>query len=221
LSAPSFTIHLKDIPKVSQSIAIEPSQYFFNMHFATLVAAASASFLLPTIVASPATYPPSPNDVARRGYVLERDNTPHDVYLEDDENHRVSSELERVFGVVKSIPDEVLEKGDDETDKWMVEHGHRPQHDKREVLDRDLEDRGFWDVAKCVGAITAFIASNAIGAAKLLRIKKYIEALGGVREAAELLLKASTTAERLKEGGEALALLAGEILGTSMVSNNC
>ena len=72
-----------------------------------------------------------------------------------------------------------------------------------------------------MGAITAFIASNAIGAAKIIRIKKYIEALGGVRESAKLLLQASNNLERLKEGGEALALLAGEILGVPLISNNC
>lgn len=89
------------------------------------------------------------------------------------------------------------------------------------LLSRDLIERGFVETLKCAGAIAAFIASNAIAAAKIIRIKKYIEALGGVKEAAELLLKASTTAERLKEGGEALALLAGEILGFSLISNNC
>lgn len=74
---------------------------------------------------------------------------------------------------------------------------------------------------RCAAAITAFIASNAIGAAKILRIRKYIEALGGVRASAKLLLEASNTAERLKEGGEALALLAGEILGFPLVRKNC
>lgn len=74
---------------------------------------------------------------------------------------------------------------------------------------------------RCVGAITAFIASNAIGAAKIFRIKKYIEALGGVRESAKLLLQASNNLERLKEGGEVLALLAGEILGVPLIANNC
>jgi hypothetical protein len=188
------------------------------MHFATLFAAFSASILLPTIIASPATSPLAP---ARRSQLLPREEAPHDLYLKDDADHTILGELERVFATLKEVPDEVLEKGDDETDKWMVEHGYRPTHDKREVFDRDLEDRQFWDVAKCAGAIAAFIASNALAAAKLLRIKKYIEALGGVKESAELLLKASTTAERLQEGGQALALLAGEILGVSMISNNC
>jgi hypothetical protein len=190
------------------------------MHFTSLIAAASASLLLPTIIASPVTSPQAPADLARRSQLIDREAA-QDLYLKDDDDHKVWGEIEKVFGAIAEVPYEVLEKGDEETDKWMKEHGYRPTKDKREILDRDLEDRGFWDVAKCVGAISAFIASNAIGAAKLLRIKKYIEALGGIKKSAELLLKASTTAERLKEGGEALALLAGEILGTSLIANNC
>lgn len=183
------------------------------MHFATLFAAASATLLLPTIIATPVS---SPVDLARRGEVLARDNAADELNLKDDDDHKVWAELERVFGAIEEIPDEVLEKGDDETDKWLVEHGYRAHHDKR-----DLEDRGFFDVARCVAAIAAFIGSNAIAAAKILRIKKYIEALGGIRKSAELLLKASNAEERLKYGGEALALLAGEILGTGIIAKNC
>ena len=162
------------------------------MHFTTLFAAASASLLLPSIIASPASFPVTPT---RRNQLLPRDEGVHDLYLKDDADHTILGELEKVFATLEEIPDEVLEEGDDETDKWMVEHGYRPAHDKREVLNRDLEDRQFWDVAKCAGAIAAFIASNALAAAKLLRIKQYIAALGGVRKSAELLLKASTNAE--------------------------
>lgn len=196
------------------------------MHFTTFLAAACASLFIPSIIASPITSPFTPADLARRGHLLARDQSKPDLYLKDDDDHMVEAELERVFGVIEEIPDEVLEQGDEATDKWLVEHGYRATPDKRDLSgqdleDRDLADRGFWDVTKCVGAIAAFIASNLIGAAKILRIKKYIEALGGLRRSAELLLKASTPAERLREGGEILALLAGEILGTSMVSNNC
>ena len=201
------------------------------MHFTALTASALASLsLFPAVLASPvaASEPAAePATLARRNELVARVEPLHDTYLKDDDEHQIGGTLEHVFDVLTTIPDQVLQDGDDATDKWLKEHGHRPATTKRAVaattgeVAADLEDRGFWDVAKCAGAIAAFIASNAIGAAKLLRIKKYIEALGGVRKAAELLLKASNNAERLKEGGEALALLAGEILGVSMVSNNC
>ncbi|KAF7511792.1 hypothetical protein GJ744_003523 [Endocarpon pusillum] len=186
------------------------------MHFATLFVTASAALLLPTIIATPVLSPLAPVGLARRGEVLARENAAHDLYLKDDDDHKIWAELEKVFSTIEEIPDEVLEKGDDETDKWLVEHGYRAQHDKR-----DLEDRDFFDVAKCVAAITAFVGSNAIAAAKILRIKRYINSLGGIRKSAELLLKASNAEERLKYGGEALALLAGEILGTAIIANNC
>ncbi len=191
------------------------------MCFASLFATVSTPLLLPTIIASPVTSPLAPADLTRRGQLLQRDVSAHDLYLKGDDDHEIWGAVENIFGAINDNPDEILEKGDEETDKWMVEHGYRSRQDKREGLDRDREDRNFIDVAKCAGAIAAFIASNAIAAAKLLRIKKYIEALGGVKASAELLLKASTNAERLKEGGEALALLAGEILGFSLISNSC
>lgn len=67
----------------------------------------------------------------------------------------------------------------------------------------------------------AFIGTNIVSAAKLLRIKKYIQALGGVRKAAELLLKASNWEERLRIGGGALVGLAAEFFGFYLITNNC
>lgn len=192
------------------------------MHFINLIAMASASLLfLPATIASLITSPLGPAELARRGQMLARNDPGHDLTFKDDDDHQVHAELEKVFGVLEDIPDEVLEEGDDATDKWMVEHGYRPEHAKRDLSGRDLVDRGAYEIARCAAAIAAFIASNSIAAAKLLRIKKYVRALGGVRTAAELLLKATTVAERLQYGGEALALLAGEFFGTSLITNNC
>jgi hypothetical protein len=153
--------------------------------------------------------------------MLARNDPGRELAFEDVDEHQVFAKLKKVFGALSETPDGVLEAGDEETDKWMVEHDYRPKHDKRDLSGRDPVDRGAYEVAKCAAAIAAFIASNSIAAAKLLRIKKYIRALGGVRTAAELLLKATTAAERLQCGGEALALLAGEFFGTSLITNNC
>ena len=195
--------------------------YLQHVLCSSTAVALTSLYFTPTIIASPVTSQLAPTNLARDGQILAQNDSVHDLYLKDDDGHKVADELEKAFEAIHDIPDEILEKDDDETDKWLIEHGHCSKHDKRDLLDRGIEDRGFWDVVRCVGAIAAFIASNSIGAAKLLRIKEYIEALGGVRASAELLLKASTTAERLKEGGEALALLAGEFLGVSLISNNC
>lgn len=213
------------------------------MHFlsSTVVVALATLHLVPAVIASPRASsdlaPATEGITAPRGLeLIERDDDDHhDLHFKDDDEHQVWASVEKAFSIIDSIPDEVLEKGDDATDKWLIAHGHRTPNSKKTppTLRRDpiqnreagsiadLVERSFWSVARCVGAITAFIASNAVGAAKLLRIKKYIKALGGIRKSAKLLLKASNNQERLKEGGEALLLLAGEILGTSSIANNC
>lgn len=84
-----------------------------------------------------------------------------------------------------------------------------------------VADPSFWEIAKCVAAITWLIGSNIVIVAKLIKIKKYIAALGGIRRSAELMIRASTWEERLRIGGGALVGLASEVLGISAVRNNC
>ena len=73
-------------------------------------------------------------------------------------------------------------------------------------------------ISKCVVAIVHLLGTTAIPAAKLLRIKKCIKALGGTKQAIKLVLGATSPAEKLKVGGQALA---AELLGISTVKNNC
>jgi hypothetical protein len=142
------------------------------------------------------------------------------------------SALDRLLAAIDDIPDDILEQGDEALHKWLVEHGYREGNEK---LKRDddtdvlaLLTRGelaarasIWKIAKCVASIVQLLATTAVPAAKLLRIKKYIKALGGTKDAVKLLLGATTKAEKLKVGGEALVALAAELLGISTVKNNC
>lgn len=84
-----------------------------------------------------------------------------------------------------------------------------------------VADPSAWQVTKCAAAITWVIGSTVFAAAKILRIKKYIAALGGIKSAATLLMGATTAAERLEIGGSALMNLASEILGIAAVQDNC
>lgn len=84
-----------------------------------------------------------------------------------------------------------------------------------------IADPSAWQVAKCAAAITVAIGSGVFAAAKLVKIKRYIKALGGVKEAAKLLLGATTWAEKAKAGGSALVGLASEILGVKEIQDNC
>ncbi|KAK0703000.1 hypothetical protein B0T26DRAFT_626149, partial [Lasiosphaeria miniovina] len=144
------------------------------------------------------------------------------------------SPLDKLLDQIDAIPDAVLEAGDDALHKYLVDHGIRAPDAKlrRDVSDEadfsavvarsELEARtSVWKIAKCIAAIVKLLGTTAIPAAKLLRIKKYIKLLGGVKKAVKLLLKAKTRAQRLKLGGKALVNLAAELLGISSVKKNC
>jgi hypothetical protein len=135
--------------------------------------------------------------------------------------------LQWALDTILSIPDSILLAGDNATSQYIQTHSpytSSPLYTSfpsAAVSPSDLADLGFWDTLKCAAAIVAFIGTNIVSAAKLLRIKKYIAALGGVRKAAELLLKASNWEERLKIGGGALVGLAAEFFGFTLITNNC
>ncbi|KAG7291364.1 hypothetical protein NEMBOFW57_001380 [Staphylotrichum longicolle] len=142
--------------------------------------------------------------------------------------------LDRILAEIDEIPDEVLEKGDEALHQWLVAHGNRAGNEKlkrddaSEAENLSILERGelaarasIWKIAKCVAAIVQLLGTTAVPAAKLLRIKKYIKALGGAKKAVKLLLGATTKAERLKAGGQALVSLASELLGISTVKKNC
>ncbi|MGL6234428.1 MAG: hypothetical protein ACRC20_03705 [Segniliparus sp.] len=81
-----------------------------------------------------------------------------------------------------------------------------------------------WDGAKCAGAIIFAIGSAVIPAAKILKIKKLIEGLGGVRKAVDLLFVAGTSEEKaaaLGEAGELVKNLGMELLGITAVKVAC
>ena len=146
------------------------------MHFSTLALAFTP--ILSLVLSSPVAQPQAAAPAALNPRA---EGDSYDLYLQDDEDHQISGSLEHVFDIISQIPESVLEEGDDAKNAWLAAHGHRESKRDLVAVDaRDLETRGVWDVTKCAGAIAAFIASNAIGAAKLLRIKKYIDALGGV-----------------------------------------
>lgn len=84
-----------------------------------------------------------------------------------------------------------------------------------------VADPSLWQITKCAAALTWFVGSNLVVVSKLIKIKQYINALGGFRKSAELLLRASTWEERLRIGGGALVGLASEVLGVAAIRNNC
>jgi hypothetical protein len=159
-----------------------------------------------------------------------RDTLPPNITTSTDHTFNMTptdfATLQWALDTILSIPDSILLAGDNATSQYIQTHSpytSSPLYTSfpSAAGSPDLADLGFWDTLKCAAAIVAFIGTNIVSAAKLLRIKKYIAALGGVRKAAELLLKASNWEERLKIGGGALVGLAAEFFGFTLITNNC
>jgi len=77
------------------------------------------------------------------------------------------------------------------------------------------------DIVGCAGAIAWLIASTGIPAAKILRIKKLIDRLGGVAKAVQLFWRASFEWEKIQALGGAAAALGAELLGIAAVKQKC
>lgn len=78
-----------------------------------------------------------------------------------------------------------------------------------------LADPDWVAIGACSAALTWFVGSNLFAAAKIIKVKKYINALGGFKETAKLIVQATTWEEKLRVGGSALKSLAAEITGVA------
>lgn len=82
----------------------------------------------------------------------------------------------------------------------------------------------FGKYGDCGIAIATMLAGNMVAWSKILKIKKYIEELGGLSQAVELVMKAGNAADRaeaLEHAGVALAMLVGELTGVGGIAKAC
>lgn len=84
-----------------------------------------------------------------------------------------------------------------------------------------VADPSAWQIAKCAASVTLVVVSTAFAATKIVKIKKYIKALGGMKEAVSLLIGATSIAEKGTAAGETLVFLAETLLGIDQVVENC
>lgn len=84
-----------------------------------------------------------------------------------------------------------------------------------------VADPSWWQISKCVAAVGVVIAGTIFSVAKIAKIKKYIQALGGVREAVLLMMGATSFAEKGAEVTKVLGNLCAAILGVDTIINNC
>ncbi|MDO4252113.1 MAG: hypothetical protein Q4C74_02580 [Rothia sp. (in: high G+C Gram-positive bacteria)] len=119
-------------------------------------------------------------------------------------------QAKELLRAIDQIPESVLLEGDEATQRWVAAN-----------LGRDLgmaTPNGFLE---CSGAILLAIGTTAIPAAKILKIKRYMNALGGTTEAIKILWGASFSHEKLKALGGAAAALGAELLGIAAVKEAC
>jgi len=150
----------------------------------------------------------------------------------------VASTLELLLSAINDIPTDVLLAGDETTNDWLIAHNYR--HQPSDITARSptlfpyaettaltLSERataapaGIIDVLNCAAKIAQFILENAIPAAKILKIKKAINAIGSVKKVAELLKKVKSLADARRIGGQALFDIADAIIGFSSVWGAC
>lgn len=112
----------------------------------------------------------------------------------------------------EAIPDEVLLEGDAATRAWVAANLEPKQSNTPQPRANFL---------KCSGAILVAIGTTAIPAAKILKIKRYMKALGGTKEAIKVMWGASFSHEKLKALGGAAAALGAELLGIAAVKEAC
>jgi whole genome shotgun sequence assembly, scaffold_89 len=120
-----------------------------------------------------------------------------------------AEDMEQALELIESIPDDVLLRGDKATQEWL-ENDPKAQE--------MTEEANFW---LCAAAIGSMIASNVVGAGKLLKIKRLIKDLGGVVEAVKVMWGASFSYEKMQAAGGALGALASEFFGIDSVRHNC
>lgn len=128
------------------------------------------------------------------------------IVFSDFNEDEAAQAMHQLLSYFSSIPDDVLERGDNALTEWQKQN---PVPSTRA------------SVLGCIGAVLWLVGSNVIGVAKILKIKKLIDKLGGVAEAVKIMWGASFKWEKMQAAGGALAELGTELLGIAGVKEQC
>ena len=128
--------------------------------------------------------------------------------------HFSTVDIEDGLTVLMSIPDTVLLQGDAATQQWLQQNS-AVSGSSSGVATMAAD---FWG---CSGSIVLALGGLALPAAKILKIKKLMNELGGVTEAVRMMWGASFSYEKMQAAGGALAALGAELLGIAGIKEKC
>lgn len=74
---------------------------------------------------------------------------------------------------------------------------------------------------KCTAAIVSMLVGTAVGTAQVVRLGRFVSAVGGIQQAVPLLVDAAGSAEQLEELGPVVTAIGAEILGASAIRRAC
>lgn len=130
--------------------------------------------------------------------------------LTAEESAVTERELEELLGAIDSIPEEVLLEGDEATAAWVQANLATPTITP------------YWATqAACVGSIIWMLGSTVFPVAKIMKVRKYIKELGGVRAAVQQLREHNFNWESIEKAGGSLRALGAEIIGVAGVGEYC
>jgi hypothetical protein len=132
-------------------------------------------------------------------------------------------ELENIFSVFNQIPESVLNSGDKAASEWLEKNSNSSAGPFAALGSFEASTMAFSfggvELLPCIFAITKALAEGAIPALKVLRIKKIISSLGGIRTAVKLLIK---TCRRQTEGvPELVKELLDLVFGIGDIMSKC
>lgn len=131
----------------------------------------------------------------------------------------VVKQMVPVLQAIENIPNELLESGD----STAINQYFRSKNVDINVFndakgEKGRVKRGWWGCSLAIGEL---LVLTAVPIAKISKIKKYIEGLGGTVEAAKLLVGATSIREKAEAIGIAFAGLVTELSGFTEVKEKC
>lgn len=133
--------------------------------------------------------------------------------------------IEEIFRIIETTPDNQLENMFEEQLINYFNTKTEKIEFRTEESKNFITPYGWWENTKCGAAIVAVVGGTVFAGAKLLKLKKYIKALGGVKEAAYLVYLYFYYGQLPKEGaknlGKFVLNLAEMILGIDTIKSQC